>query len=248
MNRGLIAGAVFLILATVVVLVAASNRPRSNETKLPEDQKTATAAKTAGEEPRNGESAVESAVRIVIECEAPERMEDRTTDGQITLRKVAAQSADMYGGAGYLECPDGWIDRCGLSAEKGRPGDLPGKAFYKVEIPRDDVYFVFIHAKWLDSCGNSVWLRFDDGEYKLVTDSEGKTADGWKWAWHVVREKDGPKPYKLTKGAKTLELAVHEDGPCFDQIFISTDPTKPVGHAIRPEAQALPPLPASLSE
>jgi hypothetical protein len=107
---------------------------------------------------------------------------------------------------------------------------LPGRASYEFEVPRKDIYYVYLRAKWRDDCGNSAWVRIDEDNWNNLEDEEGKIAEkNYKWAWHPLWVSGAPKGYELAAGKHTLWFNVREDGPKLDQWLISTEAQKPVG-------------------
>ncbi|MCZ7645063.1 MAG: hypothetical protein M5U26_07230 [Planctomycetota bacterium] len=135
----------------------------------------------------------------------------------------------------FLEIPDGWIKSCGLEDEKGQPGSLPGRAEYIVDVPRDDDYYLFLRAKWHDSCGNSVYLQLNGADWFTIEDTEGEVdKTTYKWAWHALRDGSAPRAIPLKKGPNRLVLAPKEDGPMLDKILIGTDATQPAPETMDP--------------
>ena len=176
---------------------------------------------------------IQAPVKVVVECERPTKLEDKDPKtGQIVMK---IGKAIMGQEIGYLEIPDGWIKTCGYDDQKDKPGTLPGKAYYDFDVSRTDDFYIFIRAKWMDSCGNSVYVQLDGKDYTSVEDNEGEVAKNvFQWAWHPVAVKAAPKPYHLEKGKHTLVLATKEDGPQFDKVLIATDGTQPARSVIDP--------------
>ncbi|MCY3018544.1 MAG: hypothetical protein NTW87_05875 [Planctomycetota bacterium] len=176
-------------------------------------------------------------VRTVLECEEPTTLEDKLPDGTlIWLKKQQSEGTVIK----YLESPDGWIDKWidERKAErkelKGKAGALPGKASYEFEAPRDDTYYINLRAKWLDDCGNSVWVKMDDSPYFNMEDQNGLISEkNYKWAWHQMFLDGRPRGFQLTKGKHTLWLCTREDGPKLDQWVISTEASLPVGGPVK---------------
>lgn len=214
--RGLIALIVIVVLALCVVLMAkTSAKPGS---ALPPVGPTVTTGVTAI-----------LPVKIVLECEEPATLDDKTPDGKVIL-KVAQQSEGTV--IRFLEMPPRWIKACGFEKQKGKAGALPGKASYVFEAPRDDTYYIALRAKWYDNCGNSVWVEIDEGEWFNLEDQNGQIGvENYRWAWHQLLVSGRPKGFQLTKGRHTLWLNTREDGPKLDQWVISTEANPPVGEA-----------------
>lgn len=221
MNRGIIA--LIIIVAVVVAVVALGGGRSTNGQTKPQPTDPGTNTQPP---PKQG-PAILTPVKIVLECEKSAKLEDKAADGTAVMRIGSAQ---MGKAIGYLEIPDGWIKTCGLENVKGEDtgGKLPGKAFYEFEVPRQDDYYIILRAKWMDSCGNSVWMRIDDKPYVGVEDEIGKIDDSnFKWMWHPVTEMAKAKEFKLGPGKHVLEINTKEDGPMFDKVLISTDATVP---------------------
>jgi hypothetical protein len=233
MSRAL-AGLLLVAVAILgVIYLGAATRP----------QGPATGSGVAGqvqpgavEAPARGGAAttVLAVAKVVLECEAPTALEDGTSAGVVAMRRGKISLGEELG---YLEIPDGWIKEAGLEQvkETNTGGALPGKAVYEFSAPRAGTYYLFLRAQWLDSCGDSVFLRVNDRGYETMEDTEGRVSDReYRWAWHPLREKGENKGLLLEAGQHRLELATREDGPKFDKILLSTDPTQPGRDAVDP--------------
>ena len=180
-------------------------------------------------------------IQIVLECETPKTLEDKAPNGEVMLR---VGRANLGQSVGFLEVPEKAIDRAGqakLPGQDEQGGLVSGKAAYEFQVPRDDAYYIFLRAKWMDYCGDSVWLRCDAASYFLIHDNIGFLSEAnYKWAWHPAMESAEPKVFKLTAGKHTLELSVKEDGPQFDKILISTDATPPSETVVFPAGGVIP--------
>jgi hypothetical protein len=175
--------------------------------------------------------AVLKPVRIVLECEEPATLEDKTKDGtQIIFKKEQNEGVPIA----YLEIKSGFIDECSLQADKATAGKLPGRATYKFEVPRADTYYLHLRAKWRDNCGNAVWVAMDKAngpdDWIDLSDQLGRESEkNFKWWWHTLMVGGTPRGFKLEPGPHTLLFNVQKDGPKLDQWLISTDPQAPVG-------------------
>ncbi|MCW8128874.1 MAG: hypothetical protein KIS92_00690 [Planctomycetota bacterium] len=235
MARGLIALAVIVALVVIVVALGSSKSSGDKPTPpaTPNTPGTPATPGTPGT-PSAVTPAVVTPVKIVIECEKPTKLEDKAPDGTVVMRIA---SVHMGKAMGYLEIPDGWMHSCGLDTTelKTGGGKLPGKAIYEFEVPREDEYYVFLRAKWFDSCGDSVFLKLDDQPYLDLRDDEGKISESeFKWAWHPYKDAAKMKAFKLAKGKHTFELNTKEDGPQFDKILIATDANSPAEDEVDP--------------
>lgn len=225
MNRVVIAVVVVAILIGGVLLLGRPSVPNGG---------TPPGGKNGGTEnppPQNGSKVtVERPVKVVIECEAYSRIEDREKGGKDVLKKGSSTEGTEIV---YLECPDGWMNQCGYTEKTG--GAVPGKAFYVFEVPRDGTYYLFLRAQWYDNCGDSVFVRIDDGEFQAIEDTEGKVTDvSYMWAWHPLRYQGRMKAVELKAGKHQLELSVREDGPKFDKFLIASDATPPAPETANP--------------
>ncbi len=118
-------------------------------------------------------------------------------------------------------------------------GKLPGLAVYNFEVQRDDTFYVFLSAKWTDTCGNSVWVLMngpaeggtgskEDGKYEKIKDQGGFVSEkDYKLAWHTLEKEAKPMGFQLKKGMNRIELHTRQDGPQFHQIVISTEANPP---------------------
>ncbi|HYF51107.1 MAG TPA: hypothetical protein VEJ63_16960 [Planctomycetota bacterium] len=219
MARGLIA--VGVIAAIVAVLVLTSKPQATSEVKKPEN------------DPKG--PAVIAPVKIVLECEEFTPIETKGPDGREVL-VVRTQSEGKT--ISFLEMPEKWIEECGLDkgddALKGKPDLLPGRASYTFEAPRNDTFYINLRAKWADNCGDSVYVKIDDGEWYSLEDSNGMISEkNYRWAWHQLMVGGKPKGFELKQGKHTLYLGTREDGPCLDQWVITTEASMPVGEAAK---------------
>jgi hypothetical protein len=215
--RGLIA---LMVVAGVIAGVIFVGRTNGTVTNLPVP---------GGTVPQNSMQVV-APVRIVLECEEPTAMEAVHAESKQTFLVVKEQREGKL--VRYLEIPEKLIERCGLEKIKDKIAALPGKASYEFDAPRDDTYYVFLRAKWYDSCGNSAWVRIDDNSYLNLEDENGKQSERtFQWAWHPLMLEGRPRGFALKAGKHTLHFAVREDGPWLDQWVISTEATPPAGSA-----------------
>lgn len=165
-------------------------------------------------------------VKIVLEAEEPTTTDPLDLKTGTKFLEIREQREGKL--VRFVDIPEKLIEKCGLEKEKDKVAGLPGKSTYEFEAPRDDTYYVFLRAKWYDSCGNSVWVRVDDSSYLNLEDENGKEGERtFKWAWHALMQEGRPKGFKLSKGKHTLYFAVREDGPWLDQWLISTEASMP---------------------
>lgn len=235
MFRGLVA---LLIVVAVVVAIVGMGRAGGSAPVAPgagPEKGSSSELERAAPGGSPGHAKVLLPVKRVLECEDFARLEDKSTNGEVMLR---VGKANMGQPIGYLESPDLALKRAGLDDVKNEDqgGLLPGKAFYEFEVPREDDYYVFLRAQWMDDCGNSVWIRCDEQPYVMVQDNIGKLSEtSYKWTWHPVRQEGAvPKVFRLTAGPHTLELNTREDGPKFDKLLVATDATAPTEAVVDP--------------
>jgi hypothetical protein len=178
----------------------------------------------------------------VLECGLPDYFEDKYKDKNGTDIVVLEKGVSHEGATiNYLHSPK-WINKCNLDDIKEQPGVLAGLAIYNFEVKRDDTYYVFLRAKWTDTCGNSCWILMDGpekgghskeaGEYSMIKDQGGYVSEkDYEVAWHPLMKSGELKGYHLAPGPHRIELHTRQDGPRFDQLVISTNPNVPVGIA-----------------
>ena len=240
MMRAVIAVVVILVLLGGIVLVAGGN-----STITPRTTSSTSPAVTA--QPMNAQPAVldETIVRpkkIVLDCSKPDYIEDTFVDKDGVTTKVLEIGKVTEGEEiQFLRSPK-WINKC-IPDEKEKEkladaGKLPGLAIYNFNVERDDTYYVFLSAKWTDTCGNSVFVLMngpekgghgpDGNDYKSIKDQAGfVSAKEYRLAWHGLTQDNQPFGFKLKKGPNRIELHTRQDGPRFDQLVITTEANAP---------------------
>jgi hypothetical protein len=104
--------------------------------------------------------------------------------------------------------------------EKGKPPDGAepdmkyGGATYELEMPKNLKCRVWMRVWWEGACGNSLFLRVEDGK-PLVLGNDG-TYNVWHWL--AV-----PATVELKQGKNTLYVLNREDGIRLDQVLITGD-------------------------
>jgi len=104
--------------------------------------------------------------------------------------------------------------------EKGKPpeGEEPdmkyGGAVYDLDIQDAATCKVWLRVWWEGACGNTIYVKMDDG--KAVTVGNDGTYDAWHWL-------EAPITYPLTQGPHKLVLLNREDGIRVDQILLTDD-------------------------
>lgn len=222
--RGLIAAVGVIVVVGAVVVLG-----RSEPAKGSGPGTTTDVAQTGtGKAPATpSDPAVVFPVKIVLECEEPTTIDAKTKDGQEVLHmREISDGATVK----FMEVDNGFIDRCKLGEDKKEAGKLPGRASYVFDAPRKDTYYVYLRSKWRDNCGNSAWVKIDDGQWFNLEDELGLIElKNFTWAWHPLWVGGAPKGFELTAGPHTLWFNVREDGPKLDQWLISTEAQPPAG-------------------
>lgn len=225
----------FVLIAAIVAAIIALGGSGAQVPSTPQPPDSLEVEQTSTELGVTVPLVMEGPAQVIIECETYVKIEDQAPDGKVAMRTGTAHLGKAIG---YLEIPDGWIDHCGLPKElkeHDQGGALPGKAHYEFEVPREDTYYLYLRAKWFDSCGDSVWIKVGDLNYEGIEDTIGKiTETSFRWAWHPLEDKRQLKSFKLAVGKHTLTLSTREDGPQFDKILISTDATAPTESVVDP--------------
>ena len=224
--RGLIAVAALVAVIAAVVLLGttASGGPSKGGASGP----TNVVAVGTGTTTTATDAAPVFPAKIVLECAEPTTMDAKTKDGKQEVLHVKEISDGTT--IKFLEVDNGFIDRCNLNSDKAEPGKLPGRASYVFDAPRKDTYYIYLRAKWRDNCGNSAWVKIDDGQWFNLEDEEGQQGEkNYAWAWHPLMVGGAAKGYELSVGPHTLWFNVREDGPKLHQWLISTEAQKPSG-------------------
>ena len=224
------------VIAIVVVLVVVSGIVVLQQKEAPQTQQPLTALPQTDAEIVRPES-------HVIDCGKPDYIEDKYVEKDGASHTVLEIGHSTEGEKiSFLQSPK-WINKCNLDdVKKDEPssaGKLAGLAVYNFNVDRDDApYFVFLSAKWTDTCGNSVWILTNGpekgghgpeaGKYEYIKDQLGFVSEkDYKLAWHPLIKEGKPLPIKLHKGANRIELHTRQDGPRFDQIVITTEANAP---------------------
>lgn len=172
------------------------------------------------------------AVMLCAACsEAPEPPSNVPTPGATTIvleAEDAVAPAPFFAAVGYPETGGGRVLHCPDKVLEEGP-DTPPRAVLGFEVPHDARFYVWLRARWQDSCGNSIAAVLDDAEPVIAG------SDGTYGAWHWVRA----GRFQLATGGHTLSLALREDGLWIDQVLLTTDaaywPNGVAGSAAPPE-------------
>jgi hypothetical protein len=163
-------------------------------------------------------------VKIVLECTEAAELSDNK-DGFLLMRK--SNSTEGHEIKFIQVTPDWPKDIKDLFAAP--PADkLPGKAVYEFEVHRDDTYYLDLRARWVNTCGNSVWVKIDNGDYCIIKDQFGEiTKSSYSWEWHQVVQGNEPKGFALKPGRHKLTMSVRQNGPALHRWVITTEASKP---------------------
>lgn len=179
----------------------------------------------------------------VIDCSQPDFLEDSFKDKNGKVVKVLEKKEESVGElVGFLESPK-WVNKCGVDDIKENAGALAGFAIYNFTVDREDTYYVYLRAKWTDTCGNSCWIRMNGPEkgshdnndeksrFYLLEDQDGmKNPKEYDTCWHELKEKGDRKKFQLKKGQNHIEIHTREDGPRFYQLMVTTEASKPINY------------------
>jgi hypothetical protein len=142
-------------------------------------------------------SAALASAKVCIEAEGASSL-------QSPLKKVMpGPKPGVYSGRGYIEIP--W-DR---NLTKGQ-----GQATIKFTVKTAGVYYVWARTLWANGCGNSVAVKVNGSDDKIL--GEDGTYDRWHWVGGAAR-------VTLKAGANTIVLKNRETGVKVDQFFFTQD-------------------------
>jgi len=226
--RGVIAFAIIIVVVLVVVLAGRGTKTDPGPTPSSDPGKT-TPSTDPGKQGGNPKPKVVSVEKHLLQCAQPKELEDKAPDGTVVLLKKESMEGRRVT---WLECPDGWEKSCGYEQQEGVKnvyGKVPGKAVYDLKIEREDDFYVFLNAQWMDSCGKSCFVRVDDLKPNTILDTNGmRNEKTYDRAWHPINNTKGEfVSFHLTPGMHRLELSVREDGPKFYSFLVTTDATLP---------------------
>mgnify|MGYP005834877253 CR=1 FL=1 len=163
--------------------------------------------------------------RIRIEAEAANAIE--SDDALPAVGGKVMRVADDPGAAGG-KCV--WIpDKAGTPEPDPKSGVPPkfARAVYKFKIAVPGNYTFWVRRKWQDSCGDTLYVRFNK-EGARHTDAficgSDDSSEVPKWGWSPVWEEGQPRQFFLAAGEHVLEILNREDGPRFDVILLTDDP------------------------
>lgn len=140
---------------------------------------------------------------------------------------MAKATSEVASGNAYIHIPL----RRPHAAEESEPSD-DGNARFKIKIPSSGTYYLYARCNWYDGCGNSFYVKVDDGAAKTF----GQDASYGKWLWRpmVSRTKPNPFRYQLSAGEHIIRFQNREDGAKLDQFLLTTNSRyTPVGKETR---------------
>ena len=185
---------------------------------------------TKGQSPRPTKGAVftDQFQHIRIEAEDAVKIESADAHPDIGGKVMRIVDDPTASGGKCVFIPDKAGTPFGKAGDKE---DIPryARAVYKVKIPVAGNYTFWVRRKWFDSCGDTLYMRFDkegaahsDAHAHVVGSDDSSKPP--RWDWSPVKEKGDPRQFYLTAGEHTLEILNREDGPRFDVILLTDDP------------------------
>lgn len=123
-----------------------------------------------------------------------------------------------------------WIpDKAGVPDPDPKSGNPPkrARAVYKFKVATPGNYTFWLRRKWLDRCGDTVFVRFDKegaphaDAFICGSDDSSEVP---RWGWSPVWKEGQPLQFYLTAGEHTLEILNREDGVWLDVILLTDDP------------------------
>jgi hypothetical protein len=172
---------------------------------------------TANPETPSGSATGETSKAVVFddpfEWHRFEAEEAETIEGSI-LRIVEDEEAS---GGKCLEIPD----------KAGTPKEGKyARAVYRFTIEKAGDYVFWARRKWLNQCGDSFVVRFDQEGQPRDLDTEtvfgNDDMSPAHWAWSPVYVEGNPRQFYFTAGEHVMEILNREDGPRVD-VFLLTD-------------------------
>jgi hypothetical protein len=185
-------------------------------------------SKGKGSRPTKGDIFADQFQRIRIEAEDAGKIESGDAHPDVGGKLMRVVDDPTASGGKCLFIPDKAGTPFGKAGDKD---DVPrhARAVYKVKIAVAGNYTFWCRRKWFDSCGDTLYMRFDkegaphtDAHAHVVGSDDASKPP--RWDWSPVKEKGDPRQFYLTAGEHTLEILNREDGPRFDVILLTDDP------------------------
>jgi hypothetical protein len=101
--------------------------------------------------------------------------------------------------------------KAGLNSASEAPTGPESAITIPFTVAKDSTYYVFGRVNAPNAQDDSIWLRFDDGDFLA---SNGLGTVGWQWVMIARQE--------LTAGDHTLTITYREDGTMLDKINITS--------------------------
>jgi len=210
LRRSGAAVAVALALGLWLLCASCSNEGKANTSGTAVGK----ASGTTGSSKSNSTAAVkfddDEFVRIRLEAENALKIEG-------SLMRVM-DCAEASGGK-CIEIPD--------KAGKPEEGKY-ARAVYKFTIAKPGYYTFWSRRWWLDQCGDTFAVRFDqegrprDLEKELIFGADDSSKPP-RWGWSPVYENGKPRQFFFSPGDHVMEILNREDGPRLDLILLTND-------------------------
>lgn len=102
--------------------------------------------------------------------------------------------------------------------EKGQPIPKDSVA-YKIKIPADGTYYLWVRVRWSDGCGNSIMASISGvkADWKITGPTYGSMQ------WLTPMDAKNPLALRLKKGTTTVTIKSSESGIMMDQLLLIAD-------------------------
>ncbi len=101
-------------------------------------------------------------------------------------------------------------------APKPKPDECGGSCTLTFNVPADGTYTLWARCRWLDNCGDSFYLKMDNGSKRKF----GEIGSERDWRWYKAPTNN---TYTLSAGQHTLVVSGREDGALMDKILLTTN-------------------------
>jgi len=96
----------------------------------------------------------------------------------------------------------------------GEGSKAGGSAVYQLILDEDGSYYFWSRVWWLDKCGNSFSVQFDQNPVFVF--GNDRTCKSWHWVKSKLK-------LKFTKGRHQMTVSNREDGIKIDQFLLTKD-------------------------
>jgi hypothetical protein len=103
------------------------------------------------------------------------------------------------------------VPKPGLNSTGSAPEEIEAVLSFTFTVETDTTYYLFGRVDCPTFSNDSYWMKFDDGDFKMVT---GIASDGWEWKEFAT--------FDSIAGEHTISFAYREEGAKLDKICIST--------------------------